>query len=92
MNYKSVVNTYPANKLKQYVESQNVMSYHYAVIDARFNVKSEDHRDPTVHRVTVDTITSCDVTCSDVTPVKVVKSGVKSWGIESCTICHAEQG
>ena len=55
MNYKinvrGVVNTYPANMLKLYVECQNVTSYRSAAIDAHYNVKSKDHSDPTVHRV-----------------------------------------
>ena len=73
----------PANILRQYAERQNVSSYHYAVIDARCNVKSEDHRDPAVHRVTVDTVTSNDVTCRDVMhgdlrPVKVSPSQVSN--------------
>ena len=71
MNYKinveGVVNTYPANMLKLYVERQNVTSYRSAVIDAHCNVKSKDHSDPTVHRVIVDTVASNDVTCGDVT-------------------------
>ena len=71
MNYKiivkDVVNTYPANMLKQYVESQNITSYRSAVIDAHCNVKSKDHRDPTVQRVIVDTVTSNNVRCGDVT-------------------------
>ena len=57
MNYKinvnGVVNSYPANMLKRYVERQNVTSYRSAAIDAHCNVKSKDHRDPTVHRVIV---------------------------------------
>ena len=72
MNYKSnvkgVVNTYPANMMKQYIERQNVTSYRSAVIDARCNVKSEDYRD---HRVMIDTVTSSDVKCGDVTSSKV---------------------
>ena len=67
INVKGVVNTYPANMLKLYVERQNVTSYHSAAIDAHCNVKSKDHRDPTVHRVIVDTVASNDVTCGDVT-------------------------
>ena len=67
INVKGVVNTYPANKLKLYVERQNVMSYRSATIDAHCNVKSKKHRDPTVQRVKVDTVTSNDVTCGDVT-------------------------
>ena len=67
INVKGVVNTYPANMLKLYVENQNVTSYRSAAIDARCNVKSKDHRDPTVQRVIVDTVTSNDVTCGDVT-------------------------
>ena len=35
------------------------------------NVKSKDHRDPTVQRVIVDTVTSNDVRCGDVTNVDV---------------------
>ena len=50
MTVKGVVNTYPANMLKQYIERQNMTSNRSAVIDARCNVKSEDHRDPAVHR------------------------------------------
>ena len=46
-------------------------SYLSAAIDAHCNVKSKDHRDPTVHRVIVDTVTSNDVRCRDVTHVDV---------------------
>ena len=53
--------------LKLYVERQNVTSYDSAAIDAHCNVKSENHRDPTVHRVIVDTVTSNYVRCGDVT-------------------------
>ena len=67
INVKGVVNTYPANMLKLYVECQNVTSYRSAVIDAHCNVKSKDHNDPTVQRVIVDTVTSNDVRCGDVT-------------------------
>ena len=67
INVKGVVNTYPANMLKLYVERQNVTSYRSAVIDAHCNVKSKDHSDPTVQRVIVDTVTSNNVTCGDVT-------------------------
>ena len=67
INVKGVVNTYPANMLKLYVERQNVTSYRSAAIDAHCNVKSKDHSDPTVHRVIVDTVESNDVTCGDVT-------------------------
>ena len=67
INVKGVVNTYPTDMLKQYVERQNVTSYRSAFVDARCsNVKSEDNRDPTVHRVTVDTVTSSDITCGNV--------------------------
>ena len=76
INVKGFVNTYSTNMLKQYVERQNVMSYRSAVIDARCNVKSEDHRDPAVPRVTVDTVTSSDVTCGDVTRGDVMSSKV----------------
>ena len=62
-----VVNTYPANMLKQHVEHQNVTSYRSAVFDARCNVNSEDHRDPTVHRVTVNPATCGDVALGDLT-------------------------
>ena len=67
INVKGVVNTYPANMLKLYVERQNVTSYRSVAIDAHCNGKSKDHRDPTVYRVIVDTVTSNDVTCRDVT-------------------------
>ena len=67
INVKGVGNTYPANMLKLYVERQNVTSYRSVAIDAHCNVESKDHRDPTVHRVIVDTVTSNDVTCGDVT-------------------------
>ena len=67
INVKVIVNTYPANMLKLYVECQNVTSYRSAAIDMHCNVKSKDHRDPTVHRVIVDTVTSNDVTCGNVT-------------------------
>ena len=70
INVKGVVNTYLANMLKLYVERQNVTSYRSSAIDAHCNVKSKDHRDPTVHRVIVDTVTSNNVTCGDVTSVK----------------------
>ena len=53
--------------LKLHVERQNVTSYRSAVIDVHCNVKSKDHRDPTVHRVILDTVTSNDVRCGDVT-------------------------
>ena len=71
MNYKinvrGVINIYSANMLKPYVERQNVTSYRSAAIGAHCNVKSKDHRDPTVHRVIVVTVTSNDVWCGDVT-------------------------
>ena len=62
INVKGVVNTYPANMLKLYVTS-----YRSAAIDAHCHVKSKDHSDPTVHRVIVDTVTSNNVRCGDVT-------------------------
>ena len=62
INVKGVVNTYPM--LKLYVERQNVTSYRSAAIDAHYNVKSKDHSDPTV---IVDTVTTNDVWCGDVT-------------------------
>ena len=51
------------------------------VIAARHNAKSEDHRDPTVHRVKIDPIKSSDITLRDVTrggvtPVNVSPSQV----------------
>ena len=67
INVKGVVNTYPANMLKLYVERQNVTSYRSAAIDAHGNVKSKDHRDLTVQRVILDTVTSNNVTCGDIT-------------------------
>ena len=67
INVKGVVNTYPANMLKLYVERQNVTSYRSAAIDAHCNVKSKDHSDPTVHTVIVDTVTSNDVRYGNVT-------------------------
>ena len=70
INVKGVVNTYPANMLKLYVERverQNMTSYRSAASDLHNNVKSKDHRDPTVQRVIVDTVTSNNVTCGDVT-------------------------
>ena len=82
INVKGVVNTYPANMFKQYIERQNMTSYRSAFVDARCsNVKFEDHRDPTAHSVTADTVTSIDITCGDgmhidVTPVKVSPSHV----------------
>ena len=106
INVKGVVNTYPANMLKLYVERQNVTSYRSAAIDLHSNVKSKDRRDPTVHRVIVDMVTSNNVTCGDVThgDVTSVKDshvtsvgqwtrwGIKSRGNGSCKICHAKQG
>ena len=41
INVKGVVNTYPANMLKLYVERQNVTSYRSVAIDAHCNVKSK---------------------------------------------------
>ena len=70
INVKGVVNTYPANMLKLYVECQNVTSYRSAAIDAHCNVKSKDHRDPTVQRVIIDMVSSNNITCGDVTSVK----------------------
>ena len=67
INVKGIVNTYPANMLKLYVERQNVTSYRSAAIDAQCNIKSKDHSDPTVQRVIVDTVRSNDVRCGDVT-------------------------
>ena len=67
INVKGVVTTYPANMLKLYVERHNVTSYRSAVIDTHCNVKSKDHRDPTVQKVIVDTVTSNNVTCGHVT-------------------------
>ena len=67
INVKGFINTYPANMLKLYVERQNVTSYRSAAIDAHCNVKSKDHSDPTVHRMIVDTVTSNDVRCRDLT-------------------------
>ena len=61
INVSGVVNTYPANMFKLYVERQNVTSYRSAVIVAHCNVKSKDHRDPKVQRVIVDTVTSNNV-------------------------------
>ena len=106
INVKGAINTYPANMLKLYVEHQNVTSYRSAVIDTHCNVKSKDHRDPSVHRVIIDTVTSNDVRCgdvthSDVTSVKDSPSHVsnserneelKSRGNGSYKICHAKQG
>ena len=66
INVKGVVNTYPANMLKLYVERQNVTSYRSAAIGARCNV-IKDHRDSVIRRETVNTVTSSDVTCGDVT-------------------------
>ena len=67
INVKGVVKTYPANMLKLYIERQNVTSYCSAAIDAHCNVKSKDHRDPTVQREIVDTVMSNNVRCGDVT-------------------------
>ena len=71
INVKGVVNTYLANILKLYVERQNVTSYRSAAIDAHCNVKFKAYRDPTVHMMIVDTVTSNDVRCGDVTHVDV---------------------
>ena len=86
INVKGVVNTYPANMLKLYVERQNVTSYRSAVIDAHGNVKSKDHSDPTVHRVIVDTVTSNNVTYGDVThgDVTSVKDSPSQVSISEC--------
>ena len=42
-------------------------SYLSAANDVHSNVKSKNHRDPTVQRMIVDTVTSNNVTCGDVT-------------------------
>ena len=60
INFKGVINTYPANMMQLYVERQNVTSYRSAAIDAHCNVKSKI-------RLFVDTVTSNDVRCGDVT-------------------------
>ena len=65
MNYK--IDVKGANMLKLYVDRQNMTSYRSAAIGVHSNVKSKDHRDPTVHRVIVNTVTSNNVTCGDVT-------------------------
>ena len=39
-NVKGVVNTYPANMLKQYVERHNVTSYRSAFVGARSKLRS----------------------------------------------------
>ena len=41
INVKGVVNTFPADTLKHYVESQNVTPCRSAVTDAPHNAKSE---------------------------------------------------
>ena len=53
--------------LKLYVAHQNVTSYSSAATGVHRNVKSKDHRDHTVQRVIVDTVTSNNVMCGDVT-------------------------
>ena len=63
INVKGVVNTYLANMLKLYLERQN----RSAAIDAHCNVKSKDHKNPTVQRVIADTVKSNNVTCGDAT-------------------------
>ena len=86
INVKGVVNTYPANMLKLYVERQNMTSYRSAAIDAYCNIKSKDHSDPTVHTLIVDTVTSNDVTCGDVThgDVTSVKDSPSQVSISEC--------
>ena len=61
-------------------------SYRSAAIDAHCNIKSKDHRDPTVHRVIVDTVTSNDVRCGDVThgDVMSVKDSPSQVSISEC--------
>ena len=58
VNVKGVVNTYPANMLKQYVERPNMTSYRSVFVDTLCNVNYVDHSGPAVHRVKVDTVTS----------------------------------
>ena len=87
INVKGVVKINPANMLKLYIERQNVTSYRSVAIDARCNVKTKDHRYPTVHRVIEDTVMSSDVTRgyvtpSDVTSVKVIPSQVTIIGYD----------
>ena len=62
-NVKGVVNTYQAFMFMLYVERQKVTSYCCAFIDARSNnVRTKDHFDPVVHRITLETVTASDVT------------------------------
>ena len=86
INVKGVVNTYPANMLKLYVERHNVTSYHSAAIHVHGNVKSKDHRYPTVQRVIVHTVTSNNVTCGDVShgDVTSVKDSPSQVSISEC--------
>ena len=75
INVKDVINTYPAYMLKLYVECQKVTSYRSAAVDARCNVKYTYHRNPEIRREKVDTVSSSEITCGDVThsDVTIVK-------------------
>ena len=86
INVKGVVNTYPANMLKLYVERQNVTSYRSAAFDVHSNVKSKDHRDHIVQRAIVDTVMSNNVRCGDVThgDVTSVKDSPSQVSISEC--------
>ena len=88
INVKGVVNTYPANMLKLYVERQIVTSYRSVAIDAHGNVKSKDHSDPIVKIAIVDTVTSNNVTCGDVThgDVTLVKAS-----LSQVSICERDE-
>ena len=61
MNVKGIVNTYPANMMKQYVERRNVTSQS-AIVESRYNVNSEDRSDPHNDRIQLDRVRSCNVT------------------------------
>ena len=89
INVKSVVNTYLAIMLKLYVERKNVTSYRSAAIDARCNATTKNHKDPAVHRETIDTVTSIDVKCGDVTRGDV--TSVKDSPSQISTSGHDEE-
>ena len=74
INVKGIVNTYPTNMMKQYVERRNVTSQS-AIVESRYNVNFEDHGNPHDDRIKLDRVTPRNVpegdpTCGDVTSMK----------------------
>ena len=82
INVKGVVNTYPANMIKQYVQRQkNVTS---AVVNAPDNVGSEDRSDPDVQRVNI-------CTSEDVSQYDFIRENVKPDDVTSTQKANMEE-